>query len=322
MQQITDLIGDELQQVERGLIETLSSQVSLINQVSGYIIESGGKRFRPMIYLLAARCCNYTGEHNIPLACVFEYIHTATLLHDDVLDQAVTRRGNSSANSVWGDRASMLVGDYLFSKAFTMLVKIGNLRTMEVISDATTKVAEGETLQTARCNDPKLTEEEYITIVANKTGSLLEAASQVGAIMGDSSPAREKSFKEYGLNIGIAFQIADDTLDYVSEDQKFGKAHCKDLQEKKITLPLIHTLREASSQDKEEILGLLQGDSLKPPDVQRITDLIKKYQGVSYAHSKARDYITASFENLKDVEPSPAKDALFATANYVVERKW
>jgi octaprenyl-diphosphate synthase len=322
MQQITDLIGDELQQVERGLIETLSSQVSLINQVSGYIIESGGKRFRPMIYLLAARCCNYTGKHNIPLACVFEYIHTATLLHDDVLDQAMTRRGNSSANSVWGDRASMLVGDYLFSKAFTMLVKIGNLRTMEVISDATTKVAEGETLQTARCNDPKLTEEEYITIVANKTGSLLEAASQVGAIMGDSSPAREKSFKEYGLNIGIAFQIADDTLDYVSDDQKFGKAHCKDLQEKKITLPLIHTLREASSQDKEEILGLLQGDLLKPPDVQRITDLIKKYQGVSYAHSKARDYIAASFENLKEVEPSPAKDALFATANYVVERKW
>jgi octaprenyl-diphosphate synthase len=275
-----------------------------------------------MIYLLAARCCNYTGVHNIPLACVFEYIHTATLLHDDVLDQAVTRRGNSSANSVWGDRASMLVGDYLFSKAFTMLVKIGNLRTMEVIADATTKVAEGETLQTARCNDPQLTEEEYITIVANKTGSLLEAASQVGAIMGDSSPAREKSFKEYGLNIGIAFQIADDTLDYVSEDQKFGKAHCKDLQEKKITLPLIHTLREASPQDKDEVLGLLQADSLKPPDVQRITYLIKKYQGVSYAHSKARDYITASFENLKEVEPSPAKDALFATANYVVERKW
>ena len=322
MQQIIDLIGDELQQVERGLIETLSSQVLLVNQVSEYIIESGGKRFRPMIYLLAARCCNYAGEHNIPLACVFEYIHTATLLHDDVLDQAVTRRGNSSANSVWGDRASMLVGDYLFSKAFSMLVKIGNLRTMEVISDATTKVAEGETLQTARCNDPGLTEDEYITIVANKTGSLLEAASQVGAIMGGASPACEQSFKEYGLNIGIAFQIADDTLDYVSEDQKFGKAHCKDLKEKKITLPLIHTLREASSKDKEEILRLLQGESLNSPDVQRITGFIKKYQGIPYAHSKARDYITASFKNLKEVEPSPAKDALFATANYVVERKW
>ena len=322
MQQITDLIGDELQQVERGLIDTLSSQVSLINKVSGYIIESGGKRFRPLMYLLVARCCKYDGEHNIPLACVFEYIHTATLLHDDVLDQAVTRRGNSSANSVWGDRASMLVGDFLFSKSFSMLVKIGNLRTMEVISDATTKVAEGETLQTARGNDPELTEEEYITIIANKTASLLEAACQVGAIMGESSPARENSFKEYGLNIGIAFQMADDTLDYVSEDQKFGKALCKDLQEKKITLPLIHTLREASSKDKDEILSFLQGDSLSTDDVQRITHLIKEYQGVPYANARARDYINASFVNLEEIEPSPAKDALIATANYVVERKW
>ena len=322
MQQITDLIGDELQQVEHGLIDTLSSKVSLINKVSGYIIESGGKRFRPLMYLLVARCCKYSGKHNIPLACVFEYIHTATLLHDDVIDQAVTRRGNSSANSVWGDRASMLVGDFLFSKAFSMLVEIGNLRIMQVISDATTKVAEGETLQTARGNDPELTEEEYITIIANKTASLLEAACQVGAIMGESSPVRENSFKEYGLNIGIAFQMADDTLDYVSEDQKFGKAICKDLQEKKITLPLIHTLREASSKDRDEILAFLQGDSLRPDDVERITLLIKEYQGVPYANARARDYINASFANLEDIEPSPAKDALFATANYVVERKW
>jgi octaprenyl-diphosphate synthase len=140
--------------------------------------------------------------------------------------------------------------------------------------------------------------------------------------MGESSPARENCFKEYGLNIGIAFQMADDTLDYVSEDRKFGKALCKDLQEKKITLPLIHTLREASSKDKDEILSFLHGDSLGTEDVQRITHLIKEYQGVPYANARARDYINASFANLDDIEPSPAKDALFATANYVVERKW
>ena len=322
MQQIMDVIGDELKQVERGLIDALSSQVSLINQVSEHIIESGGKRFRPLMYLLVAKCCKYSGEHNIPLACIFEYIHTATLLHDDVLDQAETRRGNSSANAVWGDRASMLVGDFLFSKAFSMLVQIGNLRTMEVISDATTKVAEGETMQTARGNDPNLTEEEYVTIISLKTASLLEAACQVGAIMGESAPVKENSFKNYGLNLGIAFQMIDDTLDYVSEDQKFGKAICKDLQERKITLPLIHTLREASSKDRETILMLLKTDFLSTDDVKRITQLIKEYQGVTYAFKRAREYVSASLANLDKVEPSPVKDALFATANYVVERKW
>jgi octaprenyl-diphosphate synthase len=322
MQQITSLIGDDLQKVEAELINALTSQVPLITKVGGYIIASGGKRFRPLLYLLVAKCCHYSGEHNIPLACVFEYIHTATLLHDDVLDHAETRRGNSSVNSVWGDRTSMLVGDFLFSKAFSLLVKIGNVRSMQVISDATTKVAEGETMQTARGDNSDLTEEEYITIVSNKTASLIGAACQVGAIMGNSSPEREKSFKNYGLNVGIAFQMVDDTLDYTSEDQKFGKALCKDLQEGKVTLPLIHTLKKASAKDRQMILSLLHNGSLSQDNVYRITQLIKKYQGVSYVLTKAREYVDASLNNLKGLDPSPLRDALVATAHYVVERKW
>ena len=322
MQQITSLIGDDLQKVETELLNALSSNVPLITKVSGYIIASGGKRFRPLLYLLVAKCCHYSGEHNIPLACVFEYIHTATLLHDDVLDHAETRRGNSSANAVWGDRTSMLVGDFLFSKAFSLLVKTGNVRSMQVISDATTKVAEGETMQTTRGGNADLTEEEYIAIVSNKTASLIEAACQVGAIMGNASPEREKNFKNYGLSVGIAFQMVDDTLDYTSEDEKFGKALCKDLQEGKVTLPLIHTLKKASAEDRQMILSLLQNGSLSQDNVDSITRLIKKYQGVSYVLTKAREYVDSALNNLKDLDPSPLRDALVATAHYVVERKW
>ena len=322
MQQITSLIGDDLQQVETELINALSSNVPLINKVSGYIIASGGKRFRPLLYLLVAKCCHYSGEHNIPLACVFEYIHTATLLHDDVLDHAETRRGNSSVNSVWGDRTSMLVGDFLFSKAFSLLVKTGNVRSMQVISDATTKVAEGETMQTAKGGNPDITEEEYVAIVTNKTASLIEAACQVGAIMGNCSPEREKNFQNYGLNVGIAFQMVDDTLDYTSEDEKFGKALCKDLQDGKATLPLIHTLKNASDEDRGMILSLLHNGSLSQDNVDGITQLIKKYQGVSYVMTKARAYVDAALKNLANIDPSPMRDALVATAHYVVERKW
>ncbi len=322
MQQITSLIGDDLQKVETELLNALSSKVPLITQVSGYIIASGGKRFRPLLYLLVAKCCHYRGEHNIPLACVFEFIHTATLLHDDVLDHAETRRGNSSANAVWGDRTSMLVGDFLFSKAFSLLVKTGNVRSMQVISDATTKVAEGETMQTTRGGNADLTEEEYIAIVSNKTASLIEAACQVGAIMGNCSPEREKNFKNYGLSVGIAFQMVDDTLDYTSEDEKFGKALCKDLQEGKVTLPLIHTLKKASAEDRQMILSLLENGSLSQDNVDSITRLIKKYQGVSYVLTKAREYVDSALNNLKDLDPSPLRDALVATAHYVVERKW
>jgi octaprenyl-diphosphate synthase len=315
MQQITSLIGDDLQKVETELVNALNSKVPLITKVGGYIIASGGKRFRPLLYLLVAKCCHYSGEHNIPLACVFEYIHTATLLHDDVLDHAETRRGNSSVNSVWGDRTSMLVGDFLFSKAFSLLVKTGNLRSMQVIS-------EGETMQTARGGNTDLTEEEYIAIVSNKTASLIEAACQVGAIMGNSSPERENNFKNYGLSVGIAFQMVDDTLDYTSEDEKFGKALYKDLQEGKVTLPLIHTLKQASAEDRQMILSLLQNGSLSQDNVDTIIQLIKKYEGVSYVLTKAREYVDSALNNLQELDPSPLRDALVATAHYVVERKW
>ncbi|MBW1824915.1 MAG: polyprenyl synthetase family protein [Deltaproteobacteria bacterium] len=322
MQQIYSLISDDLEKVESELINTLSSQVPLINKAGGYIIGSGGKRIRPLMLLLVAKCCNYKGELHIPLACIFEYIHTATLLHDDVLDNAKVRRGNSSVNSVWGDRTSVLVGDYLLSKAFSLLIKIGDLKIMKVVSEATTQVAEGETMQTERSNDVELNEKEYTKIVTNKTASLIAAACQVGAVLGNTSPEREHIFENYGLNLGIAFQMVDDTLDYMNGDRRFGKAIYKDLQEGKITLPLIHTLREASNGDKETILKVLKGDCLDEQNMGIIVELIKEYKGMNYAHTRAKEYIDSSMRSIQELDSSPIKDALIATADYVLKRSW
>lgn len=322
MNKIASLIGDELTLLERSLIHTLASHVDLVNTVGSYIIASGGKRFRPVLYLLAAKGFNYCGADNIPLACVFEYIHTATLLHDDVLDHAEMRRGNSSANALWGERISVLVGDFLVSKAFSILVKTGNLHAMRVISEATTSLAEGETMQTVRAGDLSLTEDEYVDIISKKTASLMSAACQTGAIMGGAAPEAERSMKEYGRNLGIAFQMVDDTLDYVSENRKFGKSLWKDLQGGKITLPLIHTLEKASEQERKIV-----SDSLThaPPDrdqVQGVLQVIQKYHGMDYAFSRAREYIRLALNNLDGIDAPAVKAALTAAAQYVVEREW
>jgi len=323
MKRFSSLIGDELTQVERELINTLASHVALINKVGSYIIASGGKRLRPLLYLLTAKAFNYQGAYNIPLACVFEYIHTATLLHDDVLDHAEMRRGNSSANTLWGDRISVLVGDFLVSKAFSILVETGKVRAMQVISEATTRVAEGETMQTERGGDLSLSEEEYVRIISDKTASLMAAACQTGAIMGNAAPGHERSMKNYGLNVGIAFQMVDDTLDYISDNQKFGKALCKDLQGGKITLPLIHTLDHASADDRQIITASLEEHApIALERAQLILQLIKKYHGVEYVFTRARDYVRLALSNLEGIDSPPVRDALAAAASYVVEREW
>lgn len=322
MKHISSLIGDELEKVEVELINVLSSDVPIINKAGGYIIGSGGKRFRPLMLLLAAKYCHYRGDKHINLACIFEYIHTATLLHDDVLDHAKMRRGNSSVNSVWGNQTSVLVGDFLLSKAFSLLVDIGDIKIMKVVSDATTQVAEGEAMQTDKSSDTNLSEEEYVTIITKKTASLISAACQTGAILGGSSSRMENNFKNYGLHLGIAFQMVDDALDYGSVDRRFGKSMYKDLQEKKITLPLIHTLKKASAKDREKILKMLKSDCLDEKKSSVVARLIDEYQGVTYVYSRAREYLNACMAYLNELDSSPVRDALMATANYAVERKW
>ena len=251
------LIEEDLKAIEGEMSRNLFSEILMIPTVSNYLISSGGKRFRPVLLLLCAHLCGYRGPRAVPLASTIEFIHTATLLHDDVVDRAFVRRGMASANSVWGDGASVLVGDFLFTKSFSIIVQDGNLHILEVVSGATTRMAEGEVMQLVKMGNPEIAEEDYYYVVMNKTAVLISAACQIGAILGKASLEKEKALADFGFNLGIAFQLMDDTLDYVSEEATLGKAIGKDLNEGKITLPLIHTLQTCSKGEREQLTQII-----------------------------------------------------------------
>lgn len=320
MESVLALIGDDLKGVERQFKKDLESNVPLIRKVGEYVLASGGKRIRPAMLLLAARLCNYEGPRHIPLASVVEFIHTATLLHDDVVDSANLRRGIASANSLWGNEASVLVGDFLFSKSFSLMVTDGDLNILKVLADATTRIAEGEVLQLICTSDVEMTEERYIEVVACKTAVLLAAASQAGAIIGKASPQEEAALAAYGMDLGIAFQLMDDTLDYIADEKEFGKSIGHDLEEGKITLPLIETLRKCSGEDRELIAEIVVKDELAPEDFDKVFSLVNKSGGIDYTVRKAKDYIASAKAHLEIFADSPVRSAMFRLADYVVER--
>lgn len=320
MESVLALIGDDLKGVERQFKKDLESNVPLIRKVGEYVLSSGGKRIRPAMLLLAARLCNYEGSRNIPLASVVEFIHTATLLHDDVVDSANLRRGIASANSLWGNEASVLVGDFLFSKSFSLMVTDGDLNILKVLADATTRIAEGEVLQLICTSDVEMTEERYIEVVACKTAVLLAAASQAGAIIGKASPQEEAALAAYGMDLGIAFQLMDDTLDYVADEKEFGKSIGHDLEEGKITLPLIETLRKCSREDRELIAEIVVKDELDPEDFDKVFALVNNSGGITYTVQRAKEYIASAKAHLEIFTDSPVRSAMFRLADYVVER--
>ena len=320
IQNILDIIKDDLTKLESEFTKNLDSKASLIPQIGKYILFSGGKRFRPIILMLCSRCCGYKGNEHISLASLFEFIHTATLLHDDVVDGATIRRGNSSVNSIWGTDASVLVGDFLFSKAFSLMVGIGNIKILNVISSATTIMAEGEILQLINEKDIDFSEEDYISIIIDKTASLISAACQVGAILGNASKEKEEAIKNYGLNLGIAFQLIDDILDYTSDEKVFGKVIGKDLLEGKVTLPIIHTLRSCNKADYENIKRIFEKEDRDENDVKLIIELINRYNGIIYTQNKAKEYVKKSKKFLDVFNSSNEFQPLYDIADYVVER--
>jgi octaprenyl-diphosphate synthase len=319
---IMDLLEDELAQVEDEFKKNLQSEVPLIPKIGQHLLLSGGKRFRPTILLLSAKLCGYKGKRQIQVASVIEFIHTATLLHDDVVDDAELRRGNASANSIWGSEASLLVGDFLLSKSFFLMVDDGDLKILNTISRATTRMAEGEIQELMRTSDLSLTEEEYLSIVTNKTASLISATCQIGAILAGVDGIKEEALANFGMNLGIAFQFMDDTLDYTSTEKKFGKEIGIDLQGGKITLPLIHTLRSCSPPEREELMEMILSETLDKRAFLRVMNLITKYGGIEYSLEKARGYVGKAKRYLDCFTPSREKTALLAMANYVVERTW
>jgi octaprenyl-diphosphate synthase len=321
MESALALIENDLKSVELQFVKDLHSNVPLISKVAEYLFSSGGKRIRPALLLLSARLCDYKGKRHIPLASVIEFIHTATLLHDDVVDNAQIRRGIASANTLWGNEASVLVGDYLFSKSFSIMIADGDLKIMNALSSATTIIAEGEMLQLISSTDLNITEERYVDVIKSKTAILLATACQTGAILGNVSHELEIALKEFGMNLGIAFQLIDDTLDYTSSEETFGKSIGHDLEEGKITLPLIHTLRNCTSSEKEVIAAIIQKDSMQEDDFKRVFGLVHAYGGINYSLKVAKDYIECGKSILDAFADSPEKNALRSIADYVLTRQ-
>jgi len=320
MDTVLALIGEELKNVELQFRKDLESNVPLIRKVGEYVLASGGKRIRPALLLLAARLCNYQGERHVPLASVVEFIHTATLLHDDVVDNANMRRGLASANTLWGNEASVLVGDFLFSKSFSLMVADGDLNVLRVLADATTRIAEGEVLQLVCTSDLAVTEERYIEVVKCKTAILLAAACQAGAIIGGVSPREEQALAEFGMDLGIAFQLMDDTLDYTASEAEFGKSIGHDLEEGKITLPLIETLRRCTAAEHQLVADIIEKDELSDEDFDAVFALVRNYGGIGFTVKRAEEHIAKAKGHISIFPDSPARQAMFRLADYVVTR--
>lgn len=314
------LMEQDLRRVESQFEENLRSDVSLIPTVGRYVLDGGGKRIRPLLLLLCARLCGCQGDRPIPLASIVEFIHTATLLHDDVVDGANLRRGRTSANVVWGNEASVLVGDFLFTKSFSLIVADGDLRILKAMSDATTAMAEGEVLELLQTRDLNTTESACLEVLEKKTAGLIAAACEIGALLGEASDTQVRALRDYGLDIGVAFQIMDDCLDYLGTRDEFGKKVGSDLGEGKITLPLIQTLRLCMAAEKDFVGSVVAKGSIQPGDLERVLELVRKYGGFEFAKGRAVRRVEAAKARLDVFGLTPEREALTAVADYVISR--
>jgi octaprenyl-diphosphate synthase len=295
--------------------------MKLIPEVSHHLIGSGGKRFRPLLLLICAGLCGYKGNNRFPMAAVMEFIHTATLLHDDVIDQAIMRRGKTSANNIWGNAASVLVGDFLYSKSFTLMTEIENIALLKMMSEVTNVMSEGEVFQLMKCGDVKMTEEEYLTIIEKKTAVLISAACACGTILGSASEEQISALTQFGRNIGMAFQITDDTLDYMAKEKEFGKSIGKDLEEGKITLPLIYALKKCTAKERKIIKELMVRKKASQRAVGQILSFIQKYNGIEYSLKCAENFISDAKARL-DLFPECVEiNQLNAVAEYILDRR-
>jgi len=321
METITKLIADDLAKLESTIQQLITTKIGFIKEIVNHIIRSGGKRVRPILIILTARLCGYKDEKHIPYAAIIEFIHTATLLHDDVVDNAQTRRGSSTANTVWGNEPSVLVGDFLFSKSFELMAHNGSEEVLKIMSEATTALAEGEILELLKTCDADTTEAEYFEIIKNKTASLFSAACEVGAILGKVDEKKRSALRDFGYNLGMAFQLTDDVLDYVSYDAVLGKRVGTDLKEGKVTLPLIHALKSSAEKEKAYISTVLNKAKVTAQDFSRVSRIIRKYGGVDYTVSATQQFIDRAKLNLQSFRPSAYKESLVSLADYILARE-
>jgi octaprenyl-diphosphate synthase len=319
-ERVAALVGDDLAAVEAEIRRELHSPVPLIQEMGGYIAGAGGKRLRPILLLLAARLADYRGPRAVRLACVVELLHTATLIHDDVVDQAPLRRGRPSANAQWGDDASVLVGDHLYSKSFAMLVRDNDRGVMETLARSTVSMTEAEVFQLQLKRSGQTSEGDYMRIITQKTASFMSACCRIGGLLGALPPEQTEALTRYGLDIGIAFQLADDALDFTADQARLGKAIGADLREGKRTLPLITMLERVPQAEAERVRGVLRSHALDTAQIEDIRRLVLEHDGVEYARARAHAYAQAAKADLEPFLPSDEREILTLVADFVVDR--
>ncbi|MFN3567740.1 MAG: polyprenyl synthetase family protein [Caldimicrobium sp.] len=317
---ILSYLKEEISQIDKALADEQIAQHPFINQVSEYVIFAGGKRIRPLLCVLSGKAVNPALSKEIyRTSLLFEYLHAATLLHDDVVDSAEFRRGRKAARKLWGNQATILVGDYLFAKAFKMASHLKNLEIMDTLTETTLLLSEGEVLQLLHLDDTELSEEKYYEIIFRKTAVLMACSCKVGALLGGAPVNLAEKFFHYGHFLGMSFQIVDDLLDYLGTET--GKDRGKDFKEGKITLPVILALQSATPEEKDELLYLLKAKKVGKKDFERAFSLIEKNQGFLKSLEKAKDFINKAKEFLREVPSSTSKEALLFICDYLLERK-
>ena len=318
------LIGQDMKRVNALIIERMDSEVELIPQLAGYLIAAGGKRLRPALTLAAAKLCGYQGDRHVALACAIEFLHTATLLHDDVVDESALRRGQDSANTVWGNTASVLVGDFLFSRAFQLMTADGDLRVLKILSDASAVIAEGEVLQLLTTNEIETGEDAYLDVIRSKTAVLFAAAAELGAVVADRPKAETEALSSFGLNLGIAFQLVDDMLDYSAQQAELGKTVGDDFREGKITLPVILAFRRGSADERAFWRRTLQDQDQKDGDLEAAFALMHKHKALDDTIARARHYGAIAKDALglfpDTGAEGEAKAALLDTVDFSIDR--
>ncbi|WP_189404756.1 octaprenyl diphosphate synthase [Alteromonas halophila] len=320
LDEIRALTRDDMQAVNTLIQDQVDSDVALINQLGFYIVNSGGKRLRPLLTVLAARAMDIDNDDHHTLAAIIEFIHTATLLHDDVVDESTLRRGRETANAIFGNQASVLVGDFLYTRSFQMMVSLKRMRVMEILSEATNQIAEGEVLQLMNCNDPDTNEQRYFDVIYGKTARLFEAATQLSAVLTDQPEPIERAMQDYGKHLGTAFQLADDIIDYVSDSDEMGKNAGDDLAEGKPTLPLLYAMWNAQQREDTVLIRDAIENANGLQHLTRIQTIMHDTGALDYTRARAEEEVTMAINSLDPIPDSPFKQALIALAHLSVER--
>ncbi len=316
--EIKALVAEDMQAVDQVIQARLASDVVLVNQLSHYIVNSGGKRLRPLLSLMASRACGYEGPYHHNLAAIIEFIHTATLLHDDVVDESELRRGRETANALFGNAASVLVGDFLYSRAFEMMVEVGSMKVMQILAETTNVIAEGEVMQLMNCHDADTTEQRYLDVIHAKTAKLFEAATRLGAVLCERPEAEETAMASYGMHLGTAFQLIDDVLDYSSNSEEMGKNVGDDLAEGKPTLPLIYAMRNGTEAQSAVVRKAIEEGGLEYLD--EVMEAIRQTGAIDYTEQTARQEADLAIQQLAHLPESEYKRALTALAHYAIDR--